>query len=146
MLSRYRERLWCICYETLYQFPPLGSSVAGILLRVSCIFVADGAKTEPKAEDLLEVEPLVCRVRVMVLRVVFCALVIVLFNIFRNSLMGYAPGMPISFVLEYQEIPIQERLILASIQKASTFLMTAILTVAVHQLRSKCAFAGWLFC
>ena len=60
--------------------------------------------------------------------------------------MGYAPGMPISFVLEYQEIPIQERLILASIQKASTFLMTAILTVAVHQLRSKCAFAGWLFC
>ena len=23
-------------------------------------FVADGAKTEPKAEDLLEVEPLVC--------------------------------------------------------------------------------------
>ena len=34
----------------------------GILLRVSCNFVADGAKTEPKAEDLLEVEPLVCRV------------------------------------------------------------------------------------
>ena len=34
----------------------------GILLRVSCIFVADGTKTEPKAEDLLEVEPLVCRV------------------------------------------------------------------------------------
>ena len=49
--------------------------MAGILLRVSCIFVADGAKTGPKAEDLLEVEPLVCRVRVMVLRVVFCALV-----------------------------------------------------------------------
>ena len=35
--------------------------------------------------------------------------------------MGYAPDMPISFVLEYQEIPIQERLILVSIQKASTF-------------------------
>ena len=32
---------------------------AGILLRVSCIFVADGVKTE----DLLEVEPLVCRMR-----------------------------------------------------------------------------------
>jgi hypothetical protein len=47
------------------------------LLLVSCIFVADGAETEPKAEDLLEVEPLVCRVRVMVLRVVFCALVTV---------------------------------------------------------------------
>ena len=31
--------------------------------------------------------------------------------------MGYAPVMLISFVLEYQEIPIQERLILASIQK-----------------------------
>lgn len=31
------------------------------MLRVSCIFVADGTKTEPKAEDLLEVEPLVCR-------------------------------------------------------------------------------------
>ena len=30
----------------LYQFPPLGSSVAGNLLRVSCIFVADGAKTD----------------------------------------------------------------------------------------------------
>ena len=71
MLSRYRERLWCICYEPLYPFPPLGSSVAGILLRISCIFVADGGKTEPKAEDLLEVEPLVCRVRVMVLRPVW---------------------------------------------------------------------------
>ena len=43
----------------------------GIMLRVSCIFVVDGAKTEPKAEDLLEVEPLVCRVRVMVLRPVW---------------------------------------------------------------------------
>ena len=44
------------------------------MLRVSSIFVADGAETEPKDEDLLEVEPLVSRVRVMVLRVVFCAL------------------------------------------------------------------------
>ena len=33
------------------------------MLRVSCFFVADGAKTEPKAEDLLEVEPLVSRVK-----------------------------------------------------------------------------------
>ena len=32
------------CYGALYQFPPLGSSAAGILLRVSCIFVADGAE------------------------------------------------------------------------------------------------------
>ena len=31
-------------------------------MSISCIFVADGVKTEPKAEDLLEVEPLVCRV------------------------------------------------------------------------------------
>ncbi|MGN0082562.1 MAG: hypothetical protein ACI377_10385, partial [Bacteroides fragilis] len=66
------------CYEALYQFPPLCSSAAGILLRVSCIFVADGAKTEPKAEDLLEVEPLVRRVLAMVLRVSSCALFIVL--------------------------------------------------------------------
>ena len=29
-----------------------------------------------QGEDLLEVEPLVCRVRVMVLRVVFCALIL----------------------------------------------------------------------
>ncbi len=43
------------------------------MLRVSGIVVADGAKTEPKAEDLLEVEPLVCRVRVMWCKVVFCA-------------------------------------------------------------------------
>ena len=43
------------------------------MLRVSCIFVADGAKNGLQGEDLLEVEPLVCRVRVMVLRVVFCA-------------------------------------------------------------------------
>lgn len=34
------------CAGALYQFPPLCSSVAGILLRVSCIFVADGVKTE----------------------------------------------------------------------------------------------------
>lgn len=32
--------------RALYQFAPLCSSVAGILLRVSCIFVADGVKTE----------------------------------------------------------------------------------------------------
>ena len=31
------------------------------MLRVSCIFVADGAKIGQKAEDLLEVEPLVLR-------------------------------------------------------------------------------------
>ena len=43
------------------------------MLSVSCNFVADGAKTEPKAEEAPPVEPLVCRVRVMVLRVVFCA-------------------------------------------------------------------------
>ncbi len=33
-----------------------------MLLRVSCIFVADGVKTELQGEDSLEVEPLVCRV------------------------------------------------------------------------------------
>ena len=76
------------------------------MLRVSCIFVADGAKTEPKAEDLLEVEPLVCRVRVMVLRAclgvstrslsgVLCV-VYSSARILRNSLMGYAPVMLIS--------------------------------------------------
>jgi hypothetical protein len=31
-------------------------------LRVSCIFVADGTKNGQQGEDLLEVEPLVCRV------------------------------------------------------------------------------------
>ena len=31
------------------------------MLRVSCIFVADGAEIGQKDEDLLEVEPLVCR-------------------------------------------------------------------------------------
>ena len=31
------------------------------MLRVSCIFVADGVKNGQKDEDLLEVEPLVCR-------------------------------------------------------------------------------------
>ena len=50
----------------------------GILLRVSCIFVADGGKLGLLGEDSLEVEPLVYRVRVMVLQVVFCALVTVL--------------------------------------------------------------------
>ena len=34
----------------------------GILLRVSCIFGADGAKNGQQGEDLLEVEPLVSRV------------------------------------------------------------------------------------
>ena len=43
------------------------------MLRVSCIFVADGAKNGLQGEDLLEVEPLVCRGRGLVLRVVFCA-------------------------------------------------------------------------
>ena len=42
--------------------------MAGILLRVSCIFVADGGKLGLLGEDLLEVEPLVCRVRGMTLR------------------------------------------------------------------------------
>ena len=32
------------------------------MLRVSCIFAADGAKNGQQGEDLLEVEPLVCRV------------------------------------------------------------------------------------
>ena len=52
--------------RALYQFPPLYSSVDGILLRVSCIFVADGGKLGLLGEDLLEVEPLVCRVQGMV--------------------------------------------------------------------------------
>ena len=39
-----------------------------MLLRVSCIFVADGARTGLQGEELLEVEPLVCRVPVMVFR------------------------------------------------------------------------------
>ena len=34
----------------------------GILLRVSCIFVADGGKTGSKGRTELEVEPLVSRV------------------------------------------------------------------------------------
>ena len=76
------------------------------MLRVSCIFVADGAKTEPKDEDSLEVEPLVCRVRVMFFRAclgvstrclsgVLCV-VYSSARILRNSLMGYAPVMLIS--------------------------------------------------
>lgn len=56
----------------IISIPAPGSSVEGILLRGSCIFVADGAKNGLQGEDLLEVKPLVCRVRVMVLRVVFC--------------------------------------------------------------------------
>ena len=43
------------------------------MLRVSCIFVADGAKNGLQGEDLLEVEPLVCRVRVMWLRPVWAS-------------------------------------------------------------------------
>ena len=43
------------------------------MLRVSCISVADGAKNGLQGEDLLEVEPLVSRVLVMWLQVVFCA-------------------------------------------------------------------------
>ena len=44
---------------------------ASIFLSVSCNFVADGAKTGLQGDDLLEVEPLVCRVRVMWCKVVF---------------------------------------------------------------------------
>ena len=51
------------------------------MLRVSCIFVADGGKTRLQWEDSEPVEPLVCRVRVMVLRVVFCALVTVFISV-----------------------------------------------------------------
>ena len=43
------------------------------MLSVSCIFASDGAKTEQKAEDSLDAEPLVCRVRVMVLRPVWAS-------------------------------------------------------------------------
>ena len=43
------------------------------MLSVSCIFVAYGGKTELQGEELLEVEPLVCRMRVMRCKVVFCA-------------------------------------------------------------------------
>ena len=83
------RRLWRVC-----------------LLSVSCNFVADGAKTEPKAEDSLEVEPLVCRVRVMVLRACpgvstrcLSGILCVGYSsvrILRNSLMGYAPVILIS--------------------------------------------------
>ncbi len=45
-----------------------------MLLRVSCIFVADGGKIGLLGEDSLEGEPLVCRGRVMWCKVVFCAL------------------------------------------------------------------------
>ena len=41
-----------------------------MLLRVSCIFVADGGKIELLREDLLEVEPLICRVRGLVFSLV----------------------------------------------------------------------------
>ncbi len=46
---------------------PSSRSPIGLLLH----------RDEPKAEDLLEVEPLVCRVWVMWCKVVFCALVTV---------------------------------------------------------------------
>ena len=42
----------------------------GMLLRVSCNFVADGAKNGLQGEDLLEVEPLVCRGRGLVFSLV----------------------------------------------------------------------------
>ena len=48
----------------------------GILLRVSCFFVADGSKTEQKAEDLLEVEPLVSLGGFLGCKVMFCAVVV----------------------------------------------------------------------
>ncbi len=63
----------CICYGALYQFPPLCSSVDGILLRVSGIVVSDGTKNGQQGEDSLEVELLVCRVQVMVLRLVWAS-------------------------------------------------------------------------
>ena len=76
------------------------------MLRFSSIFVADGAKTELQGEDSLEVEPLVCRVRVMVLRACLgvstrclSGVLRVVYSsarILRNSLMGYAPVMLIS--------------------------------------------------
>ena len=76
------------------------------MLRVSCIFVADGVKNGLQGEDLLEVEPLVCRVRVMVLRACLgvstrCLSRVLCVGyssarILRNSLMGYAPVILIS--------------------------------------------------
>lgn len=36
-------RLWSDYHGALYQFPPPGASEDGNLLRVSCLFVADGA-------------------------------------------------------------------------------------------------------
>ncbi len=59
--------------RSIIAIPPLCSSVDGILLRVSCISVADGAEIGQKAEDLLEGEPLVCRGRGMVLRLVWAS-------------------------------------------------------------------------
>ncbi len=44
-------------------YRPSVQAWTGILLRVSCIFVADSAKHGLQGEDLLEVEPLVCRVK-----------------------------------------------------------------------------------
>ena len=44
-------RLLSVPCRALYQFPPLCSSVDGILLRVSGIFVADGSKNGLQGED-----------------------------------------------------------------------------------------------
>ncbi len=43
--------LVCICYGALYQFPLLCTSVDGIVLRVSCIFGADGANNRASASS-----------------------------------------------------------------------------------------------
>ena len=67
-----------------------------ILFRVSCMFVADVAKTGSQIEDLLEVEPLVCRVLVMWLQGDVLCVSYSSARILRNSLMGYAPVMLIS--------------------------------------------------
>ena len=75
------------------------------MLRVSCIFVADGAEIGQKAEDLLEVEPLACRVRDMWCKVVFCA-----FLQFSQNLVelahGVSPGHADILILEHEEIAV----------------------------------------
>ena len=50
----------------------------GILLSVSCIFVAGGAKTGLQGVDCEPVEPLVSFGGILVLQVVFCAVITVL--------------------------------------------------------------------
>ena len=93
--------------------PPC-SSPDGILLLVSCIFVADGAKNGLQGEDSLEVEPLVCRgaghglaaclgVSTRRLSGVLC----VGYSsdgILRCSIMRYAPVMLISLTRECDSI------------------------------------------